>query len=174
MRYEYHTPWRENHGYISVFDIKSGSIVVPDSSIGKVSPLYPKGYLPLIGASAAGLFGQDADPGATATTSAPRIGLAYRPWDERTVFRAGYGVYYDVVPFSFINGGSPFALTEQPYTNPLDNPVLTLPRVYPDAGTAGPSSVGIPGAVRPDLQMRLQHAVQLHRSSTSSGTRASV
>ena len=152
LRYEFHTPWRENHGYISVFDINSGSIVVPDSSLSKVSALYPKGYVPVIGASAAGL------PDNTLIKTdrnnfAPRVGLAWRPWGDHTVFRAGYGIYYDVVPFSFINGASPFVLSEVPYTNPVDNPQLVLPRVYPTTGTAGPSSVGVPGAVRPDLQM---------------------
>jgi hypothetical protein len=27
VRYEFHTPWKENHGYISAFDLKTGSIV---------------------------------------------------------------------------------------------------------------------------------------------------
>jgi hypothetical protein len=152
VRYEFHTPWKENHGYISVFDLKSGSIVVPDSSLAKVSPLYPKNYLPIIGATAAGL------PDTTLIKTdgnnfAPRIGLAYRPWNDRTVLRAGYGIYYDPVPFSFINGASPFVLSESTYTNPMNNPQVTLPRVYPAAGTAGPSSVTVPGAIRPDLQM---------------------
>jgi hypothetical protein len=174
VRYELLTPWRENHGFLSVFDIKSGSMVVPDGSLSRVSPLYPKNYLPIIGASAAGLpertlIRQDRN------NLAPRVGLAYRPWDERTVIRAGYGVYFDVVPFSFINGGSPFTLTEQPYTNPIDNPGVTLPRVYPAAGTAGPSSVGIPGAVRPDLQLAysMQYNFTIERQQWDTGFRLS-
>ncbi len=174
VRYEYHSPWQENHGFISAFDIKTGSMVVPDASIAKVSPLYPKSYLPLIGATAAGYSDKTLIKG-DKNNFAPRIGLAYRPFDERTVLRAGYGVYYDVVPFGFINGGSPFTLTEQPYTNPLDNPVVTLPRVYPTAGAAGPSSVGIPGAIRPDLQMAysMQYNFTIERQQWDTGFRLS-
>ena len=172
VRYEYHTPWRENHGFISVFDLKSRSIVVPNSSLSKISPLYPKNYLPIIGASAAGL------PDNTLIKTdrnnfAPRIGLAFRPWTDRTVFRAGYGIYYDVLPFSFIDGGSPFVLNELTYTNPVSNPDVILPRVYPTAGTAGPSSVGIPGAVRPDLQMAysMQYNITIERQQWETGFR---
>ena len=128
----------------------------------------------MIGASAAGLPDKTLIRG-DRNNFAPRVGLAYRPWDERTVIRAGYGVYFDVVPFSFINGGSPFTLTEQPYTNPLDNPGVTLPRVYPVAGTAGPSSVGIPGAVRPDLQLAysMQYNFTIERQQWDTGFRLS-
>ena len=100
VRYEYHTPWRENHGFISVFDLKSRSIVVPNSSLSKISPLYPKNYLPIIGASAAGL------PDNTLIKTdrnnfAPRIGLAFRPWTDRTV-SAPAMAFTTCLPFSFI------------------------------------------------------------------------
>ncbi len=172
VRYEIHSPWKENHGYISAFDIKSGSIVVPDGSVDKISPLYPKNYLPIIGATDAGL-----PDGSLVRTDrnniAPRIGLAYRPWNERTVFRAGYGVYYDVVPFSFISGASPFVLQEVTYTNPANNPQVVLPRVYPAAGNAGPSSVAIPGAVNPDLQLAysMQYNFTVERQQWDTGFR---
>ena len=32
---------------------------------------------------------------------APRLGLAWRPWGNNTVIRAGFGVFYDVSPFIY-------------------------------------------------------------------------
>ena len=68
------------------------------------------------------------DPGATEAVArqqpvwplrysyfAPRLGIAYRPWDsERTVIRAGMGIYYDSslsLATDLLNGG-PFNVTE--------------------------------------------------------------
>ena len=64
----------------------TGKIVVPDGSLGKVSPLMPRGYVDAIEASKAGL------PATLLITGrnniATRIGLAYRLWGNNTVFRA--------------------------------------------------------------------------------------
>jgi hypothetical protein len=172
VRYELKTPWRENQGFISAFDIKSGSIVVPDGSLDKISPLYPKNYLPIIGASAAG-FPERSLIRMDRNNIAPRVGLAYRPFDERTVIRAGFGVYYDVVPFQFISGASPFVVQEQTYTNPVNNPQVTLPRVYPAGGGAGPASVAVPGAVNTDLQLAysMQYNFTVERQQWDTGFR---
>ncbi|MBX5497156.1 MAG: carboxypeptidase regulatory-like domain-containing protein, partial [Bryobacteraceae bacterium] len=57
LRYELHAPWREVNNRISMFDIGTGSIVVPDGAMNMVSPLFPKSYVPIVEASTVGLPG---------------------------------------------------------------------------------------------------------------------
>ena len=83
---------------------------------------------------------------------APRIGVAWRPWDNRTVLRAGYGIYFDVVPFTATIDGVPFRINEPTFTNPADAPAVILPRVSP-ATTGGPYSVSLPAAVQADQRV---------------------
>ena len=67
--------------------------------------------------------------------------MAYRPWGNNTVFRAGWGMFYNVVPFVYaLNFGDvPFSLAEPQYNNPKYNPQVIFPRVFPATGTGGPS-----------------------------------
>lgn len=174
LRYEFHPGWTEENGYLSMFDIGSGSIVVKDGSIGKVSSLFPQGYVNVVEASSLGL------PGNTILKTdknnfAPRIGLAYRPWGNNTVIRTGFGIYFDVVPRQLNTGGVPFVLNEEPYTNPEGTPVVVLPNVFPSTGAAGPSSVSLPAAVNPELQMpySMQYSFTLEHSRWDTGFRAS-
>jgi hypothetical protein len=174
LRYEYHPGWTEKNGYLSMFDIESGSIVVKDGSLAKVSPLFPKGYVNVVEASALGL------PGNTIIRTdknnfAPRIGLAYRPWGNNTVIRSGFGIYFDVVPREANMAGVPFVVNEQPFTNPATNPTVILPRVFPAAGGAGPSSVSLPAAINPNLQIpySMQYSLTIEHSRWNTGFRAS-
>ena len=70
---------------------------------------------------------------------APRIGVAYRPWGNNTVFRTGFGVFYNVVPFVYALNFTdvPFLLAEPSYNNPKDNPQVILP----DFVSSGPHHV---------------------------------
>ncbi len=151
LRYQLHQPWRENHGRMSIFDIGSGSIVVPDTSIAQISPLFPTSYVNVVSASSAGL------PSETLIRPdkndfAPRISLAWRPFGNNTVLRAGYGIFYEVTPFDFTSSGSPFQLAEPGFTNPADNPLVILPRVFPDRAIGSPyATVNLPSAVNPGL-----------------------
>ncbi|MCI0623647.1 MAG: carboxypeptidase-like regulatory domain-containing protein [Acidobacteria bacterium] len=175
VRYELHLPWRENQDRIAMFDIGSGNIVVPDGALSRVSPLFPKGYVGIVEAKSAGLPGRSLlRP--DKNNIAPRIGIAYRPWGNSTVFRAGYGIFYNVVPWLLPMASTPpFALRELPYTNPVGNPDVILPRVFPDAGTAGPSTVGLPTAVNPNLRMpySMQYNFTIERQQWDTGFRVS-
>jgi outer membrane receptor protein involved in Fe transport len=156
LRYELHLPWRENNNRIAMFDTGSGSIVVPDGSLGKISPSFPDGYVGLIEASKAGL------PARTLVRSdrnnlAPRFGIAWRPWGSDTVFRGGWGMFYDIVPREASAGSVPYVLREPAYTNPKDNPIV-LPRVFPDTGPGKLSTVSLPTAVNPE--MRIPYSMQ--------------
>ena len=112
-----------------------------------------------------------------AARSYPRIGIAYRPWGAATVFRAGWGVFYNVVPFvySLEFGGLPFVLREPSYTNSSTNPQVIFPRVFPATGTGGPSTVGIPAAENPDYRTpySMQYNFTIERQQWNTGFRAS-
>ncbi|MBM3757503.1 MAG: TonB-dependent receptor [Acidobacteria bacterium] len=66
---------------------------------------------------------------------APRIGLAYRPFGNKTVFRAGYGVYYNsnqLNNFTLLASNG-FAVTQ--YDSPAANPNILI--ADPFRGTPG-------------------------------------
>ena len=174
IRYEYHPLWTEEHGLLSNFDISSGKIVVADGSLSKVSAVFPRSYVDVVEASSLGL------PGSTLlkmdkNNFAPRLSIAYRPWGNSTVIRTGFGLFYDIVPRRPQSVGVPFILNEAPFTNPADNPVVVLPRVFPAAGAAGPSSVALPSAVNPNLLIpySLQYNLTLEHSRWGNGFRLS-
>jgi hypothetical protein len=174
LRYEYHPGWTEENGYLSAFDINSGSIVVKDGSASKVSSAFPRGYVNVVEASSLGW------PGSTLLRTdrnnfAPRLALAYRPWGNNTVIRGGIGIYFDVVPREQTMAGVPFVVNEQPFNNPAGTPVVVLPTVFPSAGAAGPSSVSLPAAVDPNLRTpySMQYSLTIEHSRWDTGFRAS-
>lgn len=176
LRYELHLGWRENQNRMSIFDITSGKIVVPDGSLSKISPLFPKNYVGIAEASSVGL------PARTLinvdrNNFAPRIGLAYRPWGNATVFRAGYGIFFDTVPIIYALGfgGNPYVVDEPRFTNPTANPQVILPRVFPASGVSGPETVGIPAAMNPNFRTpyTMQYNVTVERQQWNTGFRVS-
>lgn len=174
LRYEYHPLWTEQHGMGAMFDIGSGKIAVQDGSLGLVSPLFPRSYVDVVEAKTLGLRGSTIVRN-DRNNFAPRFGIAWRPFGNQTVLRAGYGIYFDVVPRNISQGGLPFVLNEPAYTNPTTNPNVIFPRVFPATGTAGPSTVGLPAAINPNLQMpySMQYSVTLEHSRWDTGFRLS-
>jgi len=152
LRWDAVLPWTEQNNFLAAFDEKTGKIVVPDAALSKVSPLMPTGYIDVIGASAAGY------PANTLVRSdlnnwQPRLGFAYRPWDNNTVFRGGFGLAYNTAPPGVSTGAVvPFIISEPSYTNPQDNPLI-WPVVYPSTGSGGPSTVSIPGSIAGDIRI---------------------
>ena len=151
LRYEFHPSATNNDGYNSIFDIGSGKIVVPDASVSKVSPLLPTNYVGVVGAGQAGL------PNSLLVTDknnfAPRIGVAWRPFGNRTVFRTGFGIFYDIVPETASSNSIPFAIDQPANTNATPIPNVILPLVFPAGNTAGPSTVSLPTAVNPHIKI---------------------
>jgi len=151
LRYEIKLPYSEKNNLISMFDVVSGKIVVPDEALSKVSPLLPAGYVEVVGASSAGF-----PKGLIRTDKnnlAPRLSVAWRPLGQHTVFRAGFGMFYDLVPRNPATAGVPFNISEPAYTNPATNPTVVFPQVFPETGSGGPTTVSIPGAINPDLRI---------------------
>jgi Carboxypeptidase regulatory-like domain len=173
LRYELHPTYSEENGLQSTFDIDRGKIVVPNGSLSKVSPLMPRGYVDIIEAREAGLPG-DRLIKTDKNNFAPRIGLAYRPWNNDTVLRAGFGIFYDVVPRAENAGGAPFVINEPMFTNPANNPVVIFPQVFPSS-VAGPTTIGIPTAFRPDLRSTysMQYNLTVEHQRWNTGFRLS-
>jgi hypothetical protein len=173
IRYEFHPNWTEANGLQSVFDVGSGQIVVPDGSLSKISPIFPKGYVGVVEASSLGL------PSGTLLKTdrnnwAPRLGVAYRPLGDNTVIRAGMGFFFDVVPRSVTNGGAPFTVAEPNFTNPTPVPTLLFPQVFP-ATVGNPTTVSLPGAIRTDIRVpfSMQYNFTIEHQRWSTGFRAS-
>ncbi|MBK5293116.1 MAG: hypothetical protein JJE04_15770, partial [Acidobacteriia bacterium] len=173
IRYELHPGWREAAGQQATFDVTSGKVVVPDGALSKVSPLLPKGYVDVVEASTLGY-----DPKKLISNEynnlAPRIGLAWRPFGNSTVFRGGFGVFYDIVARATSAGGAPFIINEPTYTNPTPTPNVVLPVVFPSS-VAGPTSISLPGAVRRDLRdpYSLQYNLTIEHQRWDTGFRVS-
>ena len=176
LRYEPHFNWRENNGLMSLFDVNSGKIVIPDSAQSEISAIFPQNYVGVALASQVGfdsktLVHQDLNK------FAPRVGVAYRPWGDKTVVRAGFGIFYDVSPFVYALdfGDIPFVLNEPSYTNPASNPQVIFPRVFPATGVGGPSTVSIPAAENPNFRFpySLQYNFTIERQAFNTGFRVS-
>ncbi len=174
IRYELHPYWTEGNGRFAVFDVDRGKIVVTNGSLSKVSPLLPRGYVDVIEAKDAGLPGQTLVR-TDRNNFAPRIGFAFRPWGNNTVVRGGFGIFYDVVPRALTAAGSPFVVNEPSFTNPANNPTVVLPRVFPAAGVAGPTTVGLPQAINPNLRIpySLQYNFTVEHQRWNTGFRLS-
>jgi hypothetical protein len=183
VRYELHFNWRENHNRMALFDIKSGKIVVADGAMSQVSSVFPTSYVGIVEASSVG-FDSRSLVHLDKNNIAPRLGIAYRPWGSNTVFRAGWGVFYNVVPFAYAVSGPdtvaaggtvPFVVDEPAYTNPTDNPQVIFPRVFPESGTGGPDSVALPSALNPDYRTpySFQYNFTIEREQWNTGFRLS-
>ena len=159
LRWEIKRPWTEANNLLSVFDPKTGKIVVPDAALHEVSPLMPASYVGVITASQAG-YPQTLINGHSKQFG-PRLGVAWRPLGNNMVFRAGIGVYFDNYMDKPSATGVPFSLAEPAFTNPTTNSAVILPQVFPSSGSAL-SSVSIPAAYDPNL--RSPYSIQYNLS----------
>jgi hypothetical protein len=173
IRYDLRPPFTEASGYNSMFDIGTGKIVVADGSMSKVSPLMPKGYVDVVEAKAAG-FASKSLIRTDKNNFAPRLSVAWRPWGNDTVFRGGFGLFYDIAARNASMASVPFNISEPSYTNPTDKPIV-LPVVFPETGTGGPSTVSIPGAINPDLRLpySMQYTATIEHQRWNTGFRLS-
>jgi hypothetical protein len=150
LRYQLYAIPKDKNGRAALFDPATSSIVVPDGSLKLVSNLLPAGYVRVVEASQAGY------PNSLIETDknnfAPRLSVAWRPFGNNTVFRAGGGLYYDNAPPDPVLGATvPFLIAEPAYTNTATNP-LTFPVIFPTT-IAGPATIALPRGSRKDLRV---------------------
>lgn len=140
LRWDFFRHARYEDGLQYNWDPVTGSVMVPQEAIAKISPLYPK----TIPVSAGNVF-----PSPKKTNFRPRLGAAYRI-TEKFVVRGGYGIYTETLgPLHRAQGTGPFQIAET-YVNSIVNgaPFLTFPNPYPStlagAGVPSQSVVGYP------------------------------
>ena len=162
VRYDYLWPEYEAAQLQYNFDINNGDVVVPNSTVlQRVDPAWPLASNPIITAQQAGFPSKLTH--ANDRNLFPRIGFAWRPFDARTVIRAGYGIY--VVPDSqsgsgslaacancLVQTGGPFQLTTI-FQNSLVNgqPLIQWPVGYPATAVAY-NGIPVVTGVNPNLR----------------------
>jgi hypothetical protein len=112
-------------GLMFNWDPKTGNVIVPQSAISKVSPLYPKSVTIVPG---------NPVPSPSNGNFVPRLGVAYR-LNDKTVIRGGYGIYNEFLgQFSRIQNGGPFSVSET-YFNSITNgtPLFQMPNPFPSS-----------------------------------------
>jgi hypothetical protein len=150
LRYQYYSIPRDANGRAALFDPATASIVIPNGSLGLVSKLLPTNYIKVVEAGQAGYANSLIE--SDKNNFAPRLSVAWRPFDNNTVIRAGVGIYYDNAPPDPQLGATvPFLIAEPTYTNTEINPLI-LPVVFPTS-VAGPTTISIPRGSRKDLRV---------------------
>jgi len=170
LRWDQVSPWTEANGLQAMFDIGSGSIVVPDRALGAVNPLMPRGYVDVVGASTLG-FAANGLISTDRNNFQPRFGLAWRPFSTNTtVVRGGWGLAHNIAPRGTTAVNIPFVISEPAYVNPTSNPVL-FPNIFPTTGSGGPSTVNLPGAIQQDIRIAkyMQYSFTIEHQRWDSG-----
>lgn len=127
LRWDYFGPSTYRDGMMYNWDPGSGAVIVPQSALNEVSPLYD----PRIEVRAGEVV-----PRSTRKNIRPRLGLAYRLRDDMSI-RGGYGAFTEALGnFTRIQGVGPFRLAEV-YVNAIENgqPLFAFPNPFPSGLT---------------------------------------
>jgi hypothetical protein len=134
------------------FDPTTGGLVIPDNAVNSVNPFYPTN-IPIETASKAG-YPANSLVNMDKHNIQPRIGVAYSPFGGKTVFRAGYGIYSNLIYASLARSqmeGGPFSgsvtYTNSTLTNgefPNGKPLFSFPSPFlPSGKTATQNVTGV-------------------------------
>ncbi len=143
LRYMYQAPWGERNNTLSNFDFATGRLVIQsDKMPSQAQERLAKAY-PIVLAADVGLPVEDLQP--DKNNFGPRLGVAWRPFGtSRTVFRGGFGVYYNFLPvyIGFRQRGfnnPPFLLAESFEAGASYSPSITLASPFPGGGATSPN-----------------------------------
>jgi hypothetical protein len=136
LRWDYFGPSTYRDGLQYNWDPSTNSIVVPESKLNSISPLYPTGQIKVIGGQVV--------PNPDKKNYRPRLGVAYLI-NDKTVVRGGYGMYTETLGnFAALQGTGPFQLSET-FFNTVQNgqALFSFPNPFPTApGTVPSQSAG--------------------------------
>jgi hypothetical protein len=137
LRWDYFLAARYEDGLEYNWDPKSGDVIVPQSVLNKVSPLYPKTITVAPG---------QVVPNPSKVNFAPRLAAAYRLTDK-TVIRGGYGIFNEFQGrYAYAQGTGPFQISET-FFNTVQNgqPLFAFPNPFPATGAGTVASQSVTG-----------------------------
>jgi hypothetical protein len=136
VRWDHFGPGNYADGLIYNWDPATGNVVVPQDALSKISPLYPVNTIKVVAGNA--------QESPSLRNFNPRLGVAYRPFGEKTVFRGSYGIFTETLGrFARVLSNGPFQLSET-FTNAIQNnqPLFAFPSPFPaGAGTVASQSI---------------------------------
>jgi len=153
VRYDWIGPQYDAAGLYFNYDLKTGSLVVPDdNALRQIDPAWNLQRNPIITAQQAGFPSKLMN--ADANNVSPRIGFAYRPLNNQNfVLRGGYGIYMipdtSTTTANLLQTGGPFALSVQ-FDNALTSagqPLLQWPLGWPSVGGTFRGTPSVSGIV---------------------------
>ncbi len=110
VRWDANLPGREVNDLYYNIDPATGDMVVPnDTALGKIVPTFPK-TVKAVTASQAGFPKRLRNSDLNNIT--PRIGLAWRLLDAKSVLRVAYGIYTDSLSLNYIPTAGPWGGSE--------------------------------------------------------------
>ncbi|HWQ54496.1 MAG TPA: TonB-dependent receptor [Bryobacteraceae bacterium] len=125
-------------GLIYNWDPATGNVIVPPDAVKSISPLYPVNTIKVVTG--------DAKQNPSLKNIAPRLGIAWRPFGEKTVLRGSYGIFTEALgQFARSQSGGPYQLSET-FLNSIQNgqPLFAFPNPFP-AGSGNIPSQSISG-----------------------------
>ena len=147
LRYDVATLFENTQGTMANYYPDLNKLVILK---GQDTGLFPS--LPIVSGSSLGLnpgnyIGNDL------TRFSPRLGFAYTPLgSNRLVVRAGYGIYYDYMPWKF---GSWWTALQPPWSGSVSyepqagsTPTLTFDNAFPTGAGSVPSAVSVYAVAR--------------------------
>jgi len=138
LRWDHFGPGNYSDGLIYNWDTATGNVIVPQSAVDKISPLYPTNTIKVVAGNA--------QESPSLRNFAPRLGVAWRPYGEKTVFRGSYGIFTETLGrFAKVLQNGPFQLSES-FFNAIQNgqPLFAFPNPFP-AGAGQIASQSITG-----------------------------
>src|SRR5208282_5271432 len=115
---------------IASFDPTLEALIIPDNGLSEVSPFAPSN-IPVVTASTAGYPAHSLIQ-TSKTDFYPRLGAAYKlTSDGKTVIRAGYGIYGDILYGGLISAIPVACLLQAPSRLPIKSLAVFLCSAFP-------------------------------------------
>lgn len=167
LRWDYFSSPTFEDGLQYNWDPSTGNVIVSQSALAKISPLYPTSITVVAGHPV---------PNADRGNFVPRISAAYLI-NEKTVVRGGYGIFNEALgPYtlSMLQGEGPFELSET-FSNVIQNgqPLFSFPDPFPPGTGEVPSQsvTGFPRNIKNGFIQ--QYNLSVERQIGSVGVRVS-